>query len=237
MSKIYAFIPIGAALVAGGIQTAIIGYSFTASEWYIALLLIVCVWLTASMDAAAFHHSATHGATTMQKVFLALSAVSLVIVLSVDLVWMFAPGAFNTTDTIIKDLSYATGVNLAVSVFCLLAWIFFSQEHVDEREAAQMEANARREQRLAWLESDEAKQFFGEDVRQEHIERIAKRRRRAPFAIAQQQKKQVSDSANSPTREAKPQKPEIEITPELIEQLRAMAKASDAPKNGAHRDF
>ena len=185
-SIVYSFIPVGAALVAGGIQTAIIGYSFGAGEWYIAALLIACVWLTAGMDAAAFHHSATAGATWMQKIFLALSAISLVVVLAVDLVWMFAPDAFNTSDTIIKDLSYATGINLAVSVFCLLAWIFFSQDHQDEREAAEMEANARREQRLRWLESDEAARFFGEDVRQEHIERIAKRRRRAPFAIAGQ---------------------------------------------------
>jgi len=195
---VYSFIPVGAAIVAGGIQTAIIGYSFSAAQWYIAALLIMCVWLTAGMDAAAFHHSALHGATWAQKIFLALSAVSLVVVLSVDLVWMFAPDAFNTTDAIIRDLSYATGINLAVSVFCLLAWIFFSQDHVDEREAAQMESNARREQRMDWLQSPEAKRFFGEEVRQEHIERIAKRRRRAPFAIAEQQAVKVIDQAKTP---------------------------------------
>lgn len=37
---VYSFIPIGVALVAGGIQTAIIGYSFGADQWYIAGLLI-----------------------------------------------------------------------------------------------------------------------------------------------------------------------------------------------------
>lgn len=194
---VYSFIPVGAAIVAGGIQTAIIGYSFSAEQWYIAALLIVCVWLVAGMDAAAFHHSAVNGATWAQKIFLAISAVSLVLVLSVDLVWMFAPDAFNTTDAIIRDLSYATGINLAVSVFCLLAWIFFSQDHVDEREAAQMESNARREQRMAWLQSNEAKRFFGEEVRQDHIERIAKRRRRAPFAIAEQQAIKMIDQAES----------------------------------------
>ena len=185
-SIVYSFIPIGAALVAGGIQTAIIAASFTAQQWYIAALLIVCVWLTASMDAAAFHHSATQGATHAQKAFLAISAVSLVVVLAVDLVWMFSPAAFNTTDAIVKDLSYATGANLAISVFCLLAWIFFSQDHVDEREASNMEQDARREARMSWMQSDEARQFFGEEVRQEHINKIAKRRRRTPFAIGKE---------------------------------------------------
>lgn len=183
---VYSLIPIGAAIVAGGIQTAIIGYAFSAEQWYIAALLIACVWITAAMDAAAFHHSAVNGATGAQKIFLALSAISLVIVLGVDLVWMFAPDAFETTDAIIKDLSYATGINLAVSVFCLLAWIFFSQDHVDDREASRMESDARREQRMNWLQSAEAKGFFGREVRQEHIDRIAKRQRRAPFAIAEQ---------------------------------------------------
>lgn len=197
---VYSFIPIGVALVAGGIQTAIIGYSFGADQWYIAALLIVCVWLTVSMDAAAFHHSALHGATGMQKTFLAISAVSLVLVLSVDLVWMFAPQAFNTTDAIIRDLSYATGVNLAVSTFCLLAWIFFSQDHKDEREAAQMESDTRREQRLAWLQSGEAKKFFGDEVRIEHIERIAKRRKRTAFAIAEESKIIDQSQSIQPTR-------------------------------------
>ncbi len=183
---VYTLIPTGAALVAGGIQTAIIGYAFSSEQWYIAALLIACVWLTAAMDAAAFHHSAVNGATGMQKIFLALSAISLVLVLGIDLVWMFAPEAFETSDAIIKDLSYATGINLAVSVFCLLAWIFFSQDHVDDREASRMESDARREQRMNWLQSSEAKGFFGREVRQEHIDRIAKRQRRAPFAIAEQ---------------------------------------------------
>ncbi len=183
---VYSLIPIGAALVAGGIQTAIIAYAFSSEQWYIAALLIGCVWITAAMDAAAFHHSAVNGATGAQKIFLALSAISLVIVLGVDLVWMFAPQAFDTSDAIIKDLSYATGINLAVSVFCLLAWIFFSQDHVDDREASRMESDARREQRMNWLQSSEAKGFFGREVRQEHIDRIAKRQRRAPFAIAEQ---------------------------------------------------
>ncbi|OQY87275.1 MAG: hypothetical protein B6D41_11875 [Chloroflexi bacterium UTCFX4] len=183
---VYSLIPIGAALVAGGIQTAIIAYAFSSEQWYIASLLIACVWITAAMDAAAFHHSAVNGATGAQKIFLALSAISLVIVLAIDLVWMFAPQAFDTSDAIIKDLSYATGINLAVSVFCLLAWIFFSQDHVDDREASRMESDARREQRMNWLQSSEAKGFFGREVRQEHIDRIAKRQRRAPFAIAEQ---------------------------------------------------
>lgn len=195
---VYTLIPTGAALVAGGIQTAIIGYAFSSEQWYIAALLIACVWLTAAMDAAAFHHSAVNGATGMQKIFLALSAISLVLVLSIDLVWMFAPEAFETSDAIIRDLSYATGVNLAVSVFCLLAWIFFSQDHVDDREAARMESDARREQRMNWLQSSEAKGFFGREVRQEHIDRIAKRQRRAPFAIAEQ----VNTQDATPTRAA-----------------------------------
>jgi len=193
---VYSLIPIGAALVAGGIQTAIIGYAFSSEQWYIAALLIACVWITAAMDAAAFHHSAVNGATGAQKIFLALSAIALVVVLGVDLVWMFAPNAFETTDAIIKDLSYATGINLAVSVFCLLAWIFFSQDHVDDREASRMESDARREQRMNWLQSNEAKGFFGREVRQEHIDRIAKRQRRAPFAIAEQ----VNAPEPTPTR-------------------------------------
>lgn len=184
-SYVYSFIPIGVALVAGGIQTAIIGYSFSAEQWYIAGLLIVCVWLTAGMDAAAFHHSAVSGATWAQKIFLAISALSLVVVLSVDLVWMFAPGAFNTSDAIIKDLSYATGVNLAVSALCLLAWIFFSQDHADDREAAQQESDAIRERRLAFLESPKAQALFDQLVSDEILSKIAKRQRRAKYVIAQ----------------------------------------------------
>lgn len=238
---VYSFIPIGVALVAGGIQTAIIGYSFGADQWYIALLLIVCVWLTVSMDAAAFHHSALHGATGMQKTFLAISAVSLVIVLSVDLVWMFAPQAFATTDAIIRDLSYATGVNLAVSTFCLLAWIFFSQDHKDEREAAQMESDTRREQRLAWLQSSEAKKFFGEEVRTEHIERIAKRRKRTAFAIAEESKiidqpKTAPAPSAQPTpliQAAPPADPLADATPAERALLAAvLAKTRGTPANG-----
>lgn len=203
---VYAFIPIGVALVAGGIQTAIIGYSFTAEHWYVAGLLIVCVWLTAAMDAAAFHHSATHGATWLQKVFLFISGLSLVIVLGVDLVWMFEPQAFNTTDEIVKKLSYATGVNLAVSIGCLLAWIFFSQDHIDEREASNMEQDARREARLEWMQGDEAKKFFGEEVRQEHIAKIAKRRRRTAYAINKEmQPTKVIDQPTTPPIVQEPQ--------------------------------
>lgn len=229
---VYSFIPVGAAIVAGGIQTAIIGYAFTAEQWYIAGLLMVCVWLVAGMDAAAFHHSALNGATWMQKIFLAISAVSLVIVLAVDLVWMFAPDAFVTTDAIIKDLSYATGINLAVSVFCLLAWIFFSQDHVDDREAAQMESNARREQRMTWLQSPEAKGFFGREVRQEHIDRIAKRQRRAPFAIAEQVN--ASDLTPRPTATALGNLTPTEIT--LLQAVLEKTRGGNGNGNTMHAD-
>jgi len=229
-SYVYSFIPIGVALVAGGIQTAIIGYSFSAQEWYIAALLIVCVWLTAGMDAAAFHHSAVSGATWAQKIFLAISALSLVVVLSVDLVWMFAPGAFNTTDAIIKDLSYATGVNLAVSALCLLAWIFFSQDHADDREAAQQESDAIRERRLAFLESPNAQALFDQLVSDEILSKIAKRQRRAKYVIAQSTTptKTIEQPKSAGTVPSKPTltSTEAELLAAVLEKTRA------TPANG-----
>lgn len=189
---IYSLIPVGAALVAGGIQTAIIGYSFDASQWYIAGLLIVCVWLTSSMDAVAFHHSAMYGATTIQKIFLGVSALSLVLVLGVDLVWMFAPEAFSTTDAIIRDLSYATGVNLAVSIFCLLGWIFFSQEHANERVAHSTEQDVILQRRLDALRSPEAEQLYAQIAHAEII------------SAAQQRNKQLQYILNTMPQSPKP---------------------------------
>lgn len=170
--NIYAFIPIGVALVVGGIQTAIIGNAFTAEAWYIAALLIGCVWLTAGMDAAAFHYSAINGATRAQKLFLAISAISLVIVLAVDLVWMFAPDAFNTDDAIIRDLSYATGINLAVSTLCLLGWIFFSEEHASDRKANQERLDVILQERLAALRSPEAQSLYQQLARAEIMHEV-----------------------------------------------------------------
>lgn len=170
--NIYAFIPIGVALVVGGIQTAIIGNAFTAEAWYIAALLIGCVWLTAGMDAAAFHYSAINGATRTQKLFLAISAISLVIVLAVDLVWMFAPDAFNTDDAIIRDLSYATGINLAVSTLCLLGWIFFSEEHASDRKANQERLDVILQERLGALRSPEAQSLYQQLARAEIMHEV-----------------------------------------------------------------
>lgn len=223
---VYSFIPVGVALVAGGIQTAAIVATFTAAQWHIAAILIACVWLTVSMDAAAFHHSVLNGATKGQKAALWVSAFFLVMVLAIDMVILISPSAFVTENEIVRNLHYAPGVNLAISAFCLLAWIFFDSAHEDERAARQDEAGLIREKRLEYLESDEARAMYADMVRADHIGRVAARRGRLGSAVQPQTKVIEQPQQNTRSVDVPP------MTPEELLAWRAMQSVGAAPKNG-----
>lgn len=225
--SVYAFIPIGVALVAGGIQTAAIAATFTSAVWHISAILTGCVWLTVAMDAAAFHHSVLNGAARGQKVALWLSALSLVTVLAIDLVILVSPQAFDTTNEIVKNLHFAPGVNLAVSAICLLAWIFFDEAHAAEQETRQDEANLIREKRLEFLDSREADQMYADMIRDDYLGRVASRRKRTKFALLS-----TRDAVTKSMEPVKPMPAPFEVTPELLSEIAGMVKVSQADPNG-----
>lgn len=174
---IYKFVPIGVVLVAGMIQTAVIMMTFTAAQWDVALLLGVCVWITCSADGFVYHEITTTGGTTLQFIAVGVSALFLVGVLGIDLVVLFAPQAFETSDPIIHNLQYGTGVNLAISLLCLLVWLFASKVNEHERDAANEELLLIRKLRMDYLQSEQARELIARDVENDHATRMAKQQK------------------------------------------------------------
>lgn len=199
---IYKFVPIGVVLVAGLIQTAVILMTFTVSQWDIALILGVCVWLTCSADGFVYHEITTTGGTPLQYIAVGISGLFLVGVLGIDLVVLFAPAAFQTTDPIIHNLQYGTGVNLAVSLLCLLLWLFASKVNEHERDAAAEEQLLIRQLRLDYLKSDRARELIEQDVENDHATRMAKRQKVSPHTILQTVK--ASKNGNHQKADEKP---------------------------------